>query len=269
MALSLLILHQPIQTKHMKTLIIFIIPFLSLSLRAQDTSNLFVNYDGTMSFTVLTKKDTLHIWMYPNGKKESEFRCSGGESSGVYTRWHDNGKLMWVKNIVNSKENGLANYYNNKGVKVGSFNYSNGVISDTFFLKSGTHIVFGKITSSSKVYGGAVREDGSSDISEYIGPSAHCAMYAALVDSLKKPVLVSRFKTDYMGHFFLVVPPGLISFFPEELKIETIQPCQFFIPPSAGGSSFSAWKESAPLRIEKNTALYHVELQHSSVGYAP
>lgn len=253
----------------MKTLIIFIIAFLSLSLCAQDTTNLFVNYDGAKSFTVFTKKDTLHIWMYPNGKKESVFACKGGESAGTYTRWYDNGKTMWVKNIENLKENGLASYYSSKGVKVAEFKYRDGVITDTIFMKQNIHFVMGRIFTSSKVYGGAVREDGSSDVSEYKGPSAHCAMYAALVDSVKKPVLVSYFKTDYLGQFFLVVPEGLISFFPNELKIESIPPGQFFIPPSASGSSSSAWKESPPLHIKKNGAIYFVELQQSSLGYAP
>ncbi|MDD3875858.1 MAG: hypothetical protein PHT69_04515 [Bacteroidales bacterium] len=253
----------------MKTISIILISLLTLSLCAQDTTNLFVNYDGSESFTITTQNDTMLVWVYPNGKKESVFAFIGGESSGVYTRWYDNGRPMWVKNIENSKENGLSTYYSSNGERVASFNYNNGLIVDTVYVKRGTHIVLGKILSTSKVYGGAVREDGSSNISEYSGPYAHCAMYAAIVDSVKTPEFISRFKTDYNGDFFLIVPEGSISFFPEEINIEMVPPGEFYIPPSISGSTSIAWKEMSPLNVGIGTSVHHVELQHSSVGYAP
>ncbi len=235
---------------------------------SQDTVNLVSHYDGYKTFWLISKTDTFIIGLYPGGKTESKRRVRSGVETGLYHRWYENGKPMWEKNMVNTLAIGLAAYFDTSGTMIARFNYKDGRISDTLFLMEGIHIIFGKITFNSKVYGGAVREDGTGDISEHTGPYVNCVMNAVMVDSLKKPVLISRVRTDYNGEFFMSAPAGTIAFFPAGIPLDQISPGEYHIPELAWDSGEYAWKRTDPLKISKQKILT-VHLHLSSVGYAP
>ena len=253
----------------MKKILLILLYAYIIPAYAQDTTELVVSYDGSRSFMLLTARDTSLVNIYPGGRKEGVCKMSEGLANGIYTRWYENGKLMWKKEMKNGLPHGKSLYFNNKGIKVAELIYQQGQITDTVFLMANTHLVFGKITLSSKVYGGAIREDGSSNVSEFSGPYAHCRMYAALVDSIKKPEMITKFKSDFNGDFFILVPAGKISFFTQDIDIKTLAPGQYYIPGSMSGSTRSHWSEADPLVVTKEDLLLFVNLHHASEGYAP
>jgi hypothetical protein len=248
-------------------LILFLIPAAT---QAQDTVNFVRYYDGTKTFELRTKKDTVLISTYPNGKKESGRTVKKFQISGTYKRWYNNGKIMWEREIVKNQAHGITKYYSDKGVKVAELKFENGVITDTVFMMKNIRLVLGKITSSSTVYGGAVNEDGTSNVSSYSGPYMYCAMYAAKVDSLKKPVLVQHFRSDHNGEFFIIAPVGKISFFPKSIPIEKLNVGEFYPPTIMNRSGHDGWTVTpCPLHIKTNSILSVVLIQFVSVGYAP
>ena len=253
----------------MKPYLLILSIFLKINLFSQDTIDVVEYYDGSKSFTLITTKDTLLVWLYPGGKKEAVCSYRGYEANGVYKRWYKNGKQMWSKEMKAGKENGDVVYYNDKGEKVAEFIYAYGEISDTVFIKDNTHLVLGDITYTSKVYGGAVRDDGSSNISESSGPYIHCNMYVARLDSGKTVVALAHFKTDFMGKFFVLVSEGRMGFFPESVKVESLVADQLQIPTIATGSTFITWRENGPWLVGKNDKILKVSLHQSSQGYAP
>lgn len=253
----------------MKSLILFLFVIMYCNLYSQDTTDIVDYYDGSRSFNLITARDTSLVWLYPGRKKELVCKFSNYEANGTYTRWYKNGRVMWRKEMKNGLEDGKAVYYDEKGVKVAELIFSAGQISDTVFINEKNHLVFGKITFESTVSGGAVREDGSSNVSRSSGPYTQCAMYAAGLDSVKKAVLLSHFKTDFMGQFFIVVPECLIGFYPASVKIESLAPGLSAIPQSVTGSTISAWREDGPWKVGKNDKILQVKLHHVSHGYAP
>lgn len=249
--------------------IILISSFLICNfLKAQDTTQLIKYYDGTKSYWLVSKTDTLLKWDYPNGKKESVRKFKNNQITGTYTRWYENGKVMWEKSLVNNILQGYSIFYNEKGIKIAELLYEDGKIKDTVFIKKNTHLILGKATYNSKVYGGMQREDGSSNISESSGPYQNLKMYAAKVDSLKKPVLIQNFKTDFNGDFIIDSPEGKISFFPATIPITEINPGQYNALERGSMSGHSGWDYTKPFIIE-NQKLYSIILHHFSVGYAP
>lgn len=253
----------------MKTTFLSLLLILNYMGYSQDTTDIVDYYDGSKSFSLITVKDTSLVWLYPGGKKESLCKLSAYETNGTYKRWYKNGKLMWRKDMKNGKENGKAEFYDDKGVKVAELIYNSGQISDTVFIKENTHLVLGTITFESTVSGGAVREDGSSNVSRLSGAYINCPMYAALVDSIKKPEMITKFKSDFNGDFFILVPAGKISFFTQDIDIKTLAPGQYYIPGSMSGSTRSHWSETDPLVVTKDDMLMYVKLHHTSEGYAP
>lgn len=236
---------------------------------AQDTTELIRFQDGTKSFRLTTKKDTSYVYSYPNGKKESIRPIRNNQLTGKYTRWYENGKLMWEKELVNGTQEGNAVFYDEKGIKIAELSYEKGILTDTVFVKENAHLIFGKVTFSSKVYGGMVNADGTSNISEYSGPYMNYPMYAAKIDSLKKTELIQYFKSDYNGDFFVIVPEGKIGFFPKTTDIKTLVPGQCEIPIKAWSSGHDGWSMTGPTLVRKEDSVLFVTLHHSSVGYAP
>lgn len=236
---------------------------------AQDTTQLVKYYDGTKTFWLVTKTDTTLYSTYSNGKKETERKFKNNAITGLYKRWYPTGKLMWEKELVNGKSNGKTVFYDARGIKVAELDYKNDTITDTVYIKENTHLVLGKITSSSIVYGGMQREDGSSNVSQYSGPWMFCEMYAAKVDSIKKPEMVQHFRTDHNGEFFILAPEGNIGFFPKATDIGKLVPGEFYPPPKAWSSGHDGWNMRSPLEVKKEDVLLFILLHHSSVGYAP
>jgi len=249
-------------------LLVAAIPFFAPAF-SQDTTELIKYYNGAKSYKLITKKDTLLVCTYPTGKKESVRELKGNKITGTYTRWYENGNLMWQKELKHAIPNGKSVYYNEKGIKVAELMYENGKISDTIYIKANTHLLFGKITYTSRVHGGVENEDGTSNISESSGPYSNCYMYAAKVDSFKKPELICNYKSDVNGDFFITVPIGTISFFTVSLKIDSLKPGQFTIPSTSGESDESAWDKQGPIVVKKENSILFIELHHSSNAYAP
>jgi hypothetical protein len=236
---------------------------------AQDTTEFFKYYDGSKSFKISTKKDTCITYIYPNGKKESVHQIKRAEKTGYYCRWYANSKLMWRMELKNGVQNGKSVFYDASGKRVAELMYINGKITDTLFVKTNTHLVFGKITSSSKVYGGMERENGSADVSEFSSAYMNFWMYAALVDSIKKPKLVSFFKSDFNGNFFILVPEGKIGFYPKSVKIEYLTPSDYKIPEENVFHGEEGWSKQGPIIVKKGDKIQFIELHHFSIGYAP
>lgn len=252
----------------MKPLIIVFSWLFGVQAYSQDTTQLAKYSDGTKSFWLISKADTTLCYDYPNGKKESRRAFKNNQVTGTYTRWYENGKKMWEKELVKNVQEGKTVLYNEKGSKIAEFNYVDGKISDTLFLKDNIHLVLGNVTYSSKVYGGMEREDGSSNISENSGPYQNFKMYGAKVDSLKKPEKIQDFKTDFNGDFFMMVPNGKISFFPASTSIEKLNHGEFYPQEKTWSSGQDGWNFGKPFIINDERIVI-IQLHYSSVGYAP
>ncbi len=252
----------------MKAIILVLILFNTIIGYSQDTTNLIKNNDGSTSFWLTTKSDTMLISTYPNGKKETERCYKNKQITGIYKRWYENGKLMWQKNLINNIEDGKAVFYNDKGVKITELIYKKGIIKDTLFIKKNIHLVLGKITYSSKIYGGVQRPDGGSNISESSDPYQNFKMYAVKVDSILKPKLIQYFKSDHDGQFMVLVPKGKIGFYPASIKLKDIKPGEYCPPTKAFNAGQSGWDMRQPL-VVKNESLIKFSLNNYSVGYAP
>lgn len=237
--------------------------------KAQDTTQLVKYFDKTKTFWLVSKKDTMIYSYYPNGKKESERKYNYNGKTIVYKRWYENGKLMWERETVNEIAHGKSVFYDAKGIKVAELNFEKGIVSDTVFIKEGIHLVLGKITTRSVVYGGMQREDGSSNVSDYTGPWMYCSMYAAKVDSIKKPELIQYFRSDHKGEFFILAPEGTVGYFPKSVPIEKLVPGEFYPVGKVHSSGQEGWSIRGPQIIRKEDVLLLVEIHHESVGYAP
>jgi len=75
-------------------------------------------------------------------------------------------------------------------------------------------------------------------------------MKALKVDSLKKPVLLTRFFTDYYSNFFFTAPKVEIGFFRHNTPIESIAPGQFCPAKEISKWGHSSWKVPCPLIIK-------------------
>ncbi len=231
---------------------------------SQDTINFIKYNDGSKSFCVQTKKDTIIYNVYANGRKESERLMKNGEVSGVYTRWYENGKLMWQKNLLSN----LHIYYDKNGKKVAILKFKGDMVSDTLFIKKNMHLILGKIMFSSKVYGGVQRPDGGSNISENSGAYHNCNMYAAKIDSIHKPQLIQYFKSDYKGDFFVCVPNVTVGIFPNTIPIKDLNTKNYYPIIEKNRSGDGSWDMLKPIEI-KNKSIVSVTLKYSSVAYAP
>ncbi|MEX1188911.1 MAG: hypothetical protein WED33_06615 [Bacteroidia bacterium] len=252
----------------MKSVIILFLIFSCHFASSQDTTKLYKQRDGAMVFWLNRANDTIIKSVYPNKKTESIKHVKNGMISGEYKRWYENGKIMWKKEMSNSEENGNVQYFDLKGEKIAEYGYADGEISDTFFIKSGIRLIIGEIAYSSEVHGGMQHEDGSSNVSRNVGPYKYIKMYAALVDSLKKPRFIGNFKTDDQGKFIVLAPKGEIGFFPESNKIEDLNTGQYYPIMEAWNSGQSGWDKITIPNITKD-GIYPVKLHHFSVGYAP
>jgi hypothetical protein len=235
---------------------------------AQDTLNFQNNYSGASSFWLVVGKDTTMVSVYPNKKKESIKPIKNGRENGTYTRWYENGSVMWKKNLVDGKANGDANFFDIKGNKLATIFYENDSINTIPYVAPGKHLIFGNVFSSNKVYGGMQGEDGSSNVSEHSGPYGQLKMNVFLVDSVKPPKYITTYYTDSNGDFFFSSPKGKIAFFPANIDIDKIAPGQFCATETPYPSGHSSWSMPCPLTV-KEEKIIKVKLHYSSVGYAP
>ena len=93
-------------------------------------------------------------------------------------------------------------------------------------------------------------------------------MKALKVDSLKKPVLLTRFFTDYYSNFFFTAPKVEIGFFRHNTPIESIAPGQFCPAKEISKWGHSSWKVPCPLII-KDEKVVQLKIHLYSEGNAP
>lgn len=244
--------------------------FISLGY-SQDTIVLANYGDGGKMIQVNSKKEIAIYSYYDATKLESKQILDTITGITLYTRYYRNGKTMWEKSIKRSIENGRSRYFNNLGVKVAEFDYKNGFIIDTIFLKSKTHLLFGKASYSSIVYGGMQNEDGTSNVQEMQGPYVHLNMKLVNIDAKKKGAMMKEvfFTTDFHGNFFTVIPTGTYGIFPKDFPLSSIYEGQYASDPQAGKSWNSQWDIKGPLLISPKSQINSTSIFHSSVGYAP
>jgi len=245
--------------------------FLSLVLTdgwSQDTLRHVNNPDGSRTFVLVQGNDTLLKGVYGNGVTESVVQQIGGVPSGRYTRYYENGEKMWERQLVKSIPEGRSVFYNSKGKRIAELQYERGVITDTLYVKPGIHLIIGRLTFTSKVYGGMEREDGGSNISENSGPFRHQRMYTVKVDSSSSPKKLCSFTSDRNGDFITTVPNAAIGFFTAETDLAKIPQGAFCPPPAMHMSGNDGWSMSEPLNVNGRSIILF-ELNHFSVGYAP
>jgi hypothetical protein len=236
---------------------------------AQQKINYIKFPDGTETYHLISKIDTSVIVNYPNGKRESICKLKNGVMHGTYLRWYENGNKMWVKEMNTDLAHGKLMFYSNKGELLVELIYKNGRLSDTVSIKPKVHVMIGKISYNSKVYGGAQNEDGRANVSENTGPFINYSMYATLLDSIKKPLFIGSYKSDMKGDFMITVPTGNIGLYPSTLKIDSLKPPYLRIPTTINMSGNDAWDVTLPIMITKSEVIKTVNLMYSSVGYAP
>jgi hypothetical protein len=250
--------------------ILLAISFIVLNtlLFAQDTT--FIeqrSYSGKL-VSVISGADTTYVGYYKNGKIESVRQLTHNRIDGYYKRWYPNGQLMWQKNVLNSLENGKCTYYNKKGKKVAEFIYEKGVITDTLFLKSCGTLLFGKATWYSVVHGGAYKgKDYVAPVNQIYPFMNYPLRLVSIKDTASIPTLADTIETDAYGSFFVCLTKGKYGFFPPESDLKKLLPGQYCpLPQKRSGYAF--WNMKAPLKIEKQKAVFF-NLHYSSVVNAP
>lgn len=208
------------------------------------------------------------VTTYPNRKQESRQQLKKGQANGKYFRWYSNGKLMCEMQKTFGLAEGPALFYDPRGNKVAELIFEGDSIKTTKYINPKVHLIFGKATYHSKVYGGMERADGSSNINESSGPIQQLKIGVYRVDSIKNPELITWVYSDLNGNFFVSVPGGKIAFFPENTDLKKIEPGQYCPTDAPHPSGHSAWSMPCPLII-KEEKIVQVKIHHSSVGYAP
>lgn len=238
---------------------------------AQDTIVLANYNDGGKMIQINSKKDTIIYSNYDAVKLESKQIKNSLTGITLYTRYYRNGKTMWEKSIQHGIENGRSRYFNNQGIKVAEFEYRNGFLIDTLYLKAKTYLLFGKASYSSVVYGGMENEDGTSNVQKSEGPYIHLNMKLVNIDAPKKVKSMKEvfFTTDFQGNFFTVITPDSYGIFPSDFPLASIQNEQYSTDPQEGKSWHSQWDIKGPLLISTDSKINHTAIFHSSVGYAP
>lgn len=238
---------------------------------SQDTLVLANYNDGSKMIQVNSKKGSIIYCYYDALKLESKQIKDSLTGVTLYTRYYRNGKTMWEKSIHHGIENGRSRYFNNQGVKVAEFEYKNGFIIDTLFLKAKTNLLFGKATYSFVVYGGMENEDGTSNVHESSGPYIHLIMKLVNIDAKKKGTTMKEvfFTTDYQGCFFTIIPAGTYGVFPKDYPLAEIKKGQYSTDSQAGKSWNSQWDIKGPILISIKSQINSTSILHSSVGYAP
>ncbi|MBL4862223.1 MAG: hypothetical protein JKY09_04290 [Crocinitomicaceae bacterium] len=218
---------------------------------------------------IVIESDTFFVSTYPNGEIESKRHQSALRPNQLYTRYYPNGNLMWSRYMEHGKSNGQGSYFNEQGEKVAEFMYKEGVITDTLFLSSEAHIMFGRMTYDSVVHGGMKRADGGSTISGGHGVNIYYQMSAYQIDTLKiERIAYKDFSTDYNGDFFICLEEDAYAFYPKTYDVKRIDFNYGLNQAHIGRGFESSWNYGGPYAVSKGDYEF-IELHYHSVGYAP
>jgi len=236
----------------------------------QDTILIHQSPHGNFAFRISNATDTLEIGYYSKGKMEYTIKRDLSTKNICYTRYYRSGKKMWIKEWKNNTENGKCYYFNTKGINVAEFNYSEGTIKDTLFLAKSTHILFGKLSYSSTIYGGMQREDGTSNVSSSNGPYMNHYMKLIRIDGSKgKDPLEFYFTSDFQGEFMTVLEPGNYGLFPKDFPSKEVEADMFSQKFQPTGSTIENWNINSPIILTKDKQIQYFNFEYSSIGYAP
>lgn len=253
--------------------ILFIFIFISLCSNAQDTIVLYQTANGYSKKQILSSKDTLEVCFYPNGKVESKRLAYPNKRAYEQTRYYPNDKVMWKGVIKEDKANGPSVYFNEKGKRLITINFLNNSPIDTVVHNKGALVLTGNYQYWSRVYGGAEKEDGTSNISEHSGPGVFMEfkLIEQGMDSTKRDRLSYSFHTDGYGNFIVVLPKSKTQFgiFPANYPNELIKNGMMFPPDSFESSGSNSWHLTKEIVTDEKTHFIYTELRSSSVGYAP
>ncbi len=253
----------------MKKILLFASLFLVNEVQSQDTIYSNPVAHGGRTCLVVEDGDTTALHFYKDGSLASRMKVSVTEPRQLYIRYYPNGELMWEKEFENGKANGITSYYDEKGKLAGKFRVKNDTIRDTLFLSPKKRLLLGEISYSSTIYGGMVREDGTSNVSRVSGYYMYQSFYSVRLDgtsSLQK--IYKDFITDQYGRFYFCLEPGEYGFFPSNYALENVYGSSACPDPSKGMSNFGAWNLRQPLAI-KAPGIYTLKLHYSSEAYAP
>lgn len=240
------------------------------TLKAQDTTLLTQNYMGGYSIRVTTKTDTTEYGYYTKDKTEYIIKRDLSTKNLKYIRYYRNGSKMWEKDWDGSNENGRCIYYNTKGSKVAEFKYASGTIIDTIFTAPNLHLIIGKLSYSSTVYGGMENEDGTSNVSTSTGPYSGVHMKFIQLNPPKGKLGEEYyFTSDFQGEFIVILKPGKYGLFEKNKNPKEISENMFSPQSKPSGSVIENWNMNGPVIIEKNTLIRYFNVHHESVGYAP
>lgn len=251
--------------------ITFLTCFLTIVLNwatAQDTLNKIVQFDNRIAYLLVNKRDTIQAFTYPTGRIESKIRMKKGEMTGLYQRFYENGNIMWEKQLVKGKAEGLCIFYDGSGNKTAEIEMKEDTLYKTQFIQPGKIIYSGHIHSTSVVHGGMQREDGSSNISRHEGPYRNVKMVLAKVFKNQAPMKVEVFETDQFGNFMVVLNPGEYGFFQHHISLDKVPPGMYI---QEGGTWMSGHSSAgiSPSPGESLGPVHSFKIHFSSVGYAP
>ena len=257
----------------MKQAVLFLFLFSSLMLHAQDTTEIFRTYYGYRTCVIHYPHDTLEESYYPNGKLFSRAPAFPGIAPYEVSHYHRNGKKMMVMQMKNGQPQGETVIYDNKGTRIVTLTYDSGQPVDTLVHSLKYAIVFGRYTYYSHVSGGAINEDGTSNVSEHSGPGAFAEFKLIPKEEPRADIKSSEldFVTNAQGWFVLLLPRernayGILQKNDQSAKLDV----DGFVPESRIVQSGSeSWSITQPIITTPLTSLILTELKSRFMGYAP
>lgn len=247
----------------------FLLPLVILNsfrLVGQDTLEIKQLYSGCVSYTLVANKDTVISVRYANTKLASEqiFR----KDSIYYSRYAPHGGKIWAATECRTSRTGTIRYFDQKRKTIAYFKTLEGKITDTLVHCNSTHLIIGQMSYVSTVYGGAEREDGTSNVSRTEGPIAHTEFYVVKYDPKKGKLKVATVITDANGKFAVPLPKGEYGIFPVYYPFEKVAIGQGGPGSSGEAHAMTHWNNNTVLEIA-GPGITELQILSTSVGYAP
>ncbi len=241
--------------------------------KAQDTVLLSNDYYGVKTIVITTSKDTLQKTFYPSGKLASVIPFNCNNKTCTYTRYSEAGKRTYKAEIRNEQFHGKVQFFDAKGKNWATLRFESGQLADTVFIRKGNTLIFGKVNYSSIVYGGALNEDGTSNIQESKGVIRNMKFVIYPNDrTVETSTLngVTGYSDDFGFIYFQILrQKKSYALFPFNERPKTIESGQLLPEPKSGMSHFTSWLIKPDIGIHSKVPFMWIEFTSSSVGFAP
>jgi hypothetical protein len=245
----------------------------SWSSQAQDTLTITRDYYGGKTIVMRTAKDTLQKTFYPSGKLASVLPFHRLNKTVVYERYSTSGKLSYQMELKNDQPHGDAYFYDSKGKLWASLNFDSGVLVDTTFVRKRNTLVLGKVNFRSVVHGGAIYEDGRSNIQETKGVIQHMKFTIYPNDETTETASLIGIQSyaDDFGFIVFQLRKNNKSYtlIPNNELPKSIQKGQVLSDPNEEINHHSAWSVTPATGVHSKEAFLFLELWSVSVGFAP